>query len=102
MNRRRFLPGAEHEMLETARFYESKKPGLGRDFLDEVERTITSAEKRPYLGARHSDNIRRRILRRFPFGVLYAVEPDRIIIVAVMHLHRYPGYWRDRLNITLH
>lgn len=102
MNQRRFLPGAENEMFEAARFYESRKPGLSKDFLDEVERTIVSVEKQPHLGAKHSANIRRRIIRRFPFGVLYAVEPDRIVVVAVMHLHRRPDYWKGRLDITVH
>ena len=42
--------------------------------------------------------MRRRMLNRFPYGLLYAVEADRIIVVAVMHLHRRPGYWKDRLH----
>ncbi len=42
--------------------------------------------------------LRRRILRRFPFGFLYAIEPERIVIVAVAHLKRRPGYWKDRVE----
>jgi plasmid stabilization system protein ParE len=97
MSDRRFLFPAEEEMHEAARFYEDRSPGLGRDFLDEVERTIDSIVKDPYSGRRISGHIRRRILRRFPFGVLYAMEPSRIVIVAVMHLRREPGYWQDRI-----
>jgi plasmid stabilization system protein ParE len=38
----------------------------------------------------------RYLLRRYPFGVVYRIEPTRILIVAVAHGHRRPGYWRDR------
>lgn len=93
-----FLPAAEAEMLEAARFYDDRSRGLGHDFLDEVERTTESIVEQPYSGAKISGNIRRRILRRFPFGVLYTVEPDRILVVAVMHLRRRPGYWKDRIS----
>jgi len=36
------------------------------------------------------------MVRRFPFGILYRIEPEQIVVVAVMHLRRRPGYWRDR------
>ena len=97
MSDRRFLVPAEEEMHQAARFYEDRSSGLGRNFLDEVERTMESIVKHPHLGRRISGNIRRRILRRFPFGILYAMEPARIVIVAVMHLRREPGYWQDRI-----
>ncbi len=93
-----FLPAAEAELHEAAQFYEGRSGGLGHDFLDEVERVIESIVEQPYSGVRISRNIRRRILRRFPFGVLYAVEPDGILVVAVMHLRRRPGYWKDRIS----
>ncbi len=72
MSDRRFLLPAEQEMYEAAGFYEDRSPGLWRDFLAEVERTIESIVNVPHAGPRISGNIRRRILRRFPFGVLYA------------------------------
>lgn len=84
-------------MNEAARFYEERSPGLGRDFLEEIERTIDSLVAHPESGPRISRNLRRRIVRRFPFGVIYAVETDRIIIVAIMHLRRRPGYWKGRI-----
>ena len=79
MTARGFLPAAETEMREAARFYEERSRGLGHDFLNEVERTIESIVEQPYSGVRISSSTRRRILRRFPFGVLYTVEPDRIL-----------------------
>ena len=91
-----FLPEAEEEMNEAARFYERRKKGLGVEFLSEVERTIASILAHPQSGQTISPSIRRRIVHRFPFGVLYAVHSDKIVIVAVAHLKRRPGYWKDR------
>jgi plasmid stabilization system protein ParE len=93
-----FLPEAEEEMNEAARFYEGRSEGLGEDFLDEVQRTVESILAFPKSGPVVSENLRRRILRRFPFGLLYATDAERIVIVAVAHLKRRPGYWKDRIE----
>lgn len=84
-------------MVEAARFYETQSPGLGRDFLEDVEQAVQSIVRHPEAGPIIAEGIRRRILRRFQFGVLYAVEPDAIVVVAVMHLRRRPGYWKNRI-----
>jgi plasmid stabilization system protein ParE len=93
-----FLPEAEEEMNEAAQFYEGRTERLGEDFLDEVEHTIQSILAFPRSGPVVSKNLRRRILRRFPFGLLYAIENERIVIVALAHLKRRPGYWKDRIE----
>ena len=93
-----FLPEAEEEMNEAAQFYEGRSEGLGEDFLDEVQHTIESILAFPESGPVVSEHFRRRILRRFPFGLLYAIEAERILIVAVAHLKRRPGYWKDRVE----
>ncbi len=69
-----FLPEAEEEMNEAAGFYERRRERLGLEFLNEVQRTITSILAHPQSGPSVSPNIRRRIVRRFPFGVLYAIH----------------------------
>ncbi len=96
-----FLPEAEEEMNQTARFYERRREGLGLEFLNEVQRTIASILAHPQSGPAVSPNIRRRIVSRFPFGVLYAIEgkkDKKIVIVAVAHLKRRPGYWKERIG----
>ena len=92
-----FLPEAEEEMNEAARFYEERSEGLGEDFLAEVEHTVASILAFPKGGPVVSRNLRRRIMRRFPFGLLYAIEAEQIVIVAVSHLKRRPDYWKDRV-----
>ena len=97
MTEHHFLPEAEEEMNEAEQFYEGESEGMGEDFLDEVQHTVESILAFPKSGPVVSENLRRRILRRFPFGLLYAVEDERIVIVAFAHLKRRPGYWKDRV-----
>jgi hypothetical protein len=85
-------------MNEAARFYEGRKEGLGLEFLNEVQRTITSILAHPQSGPAVSPNIRRRIVRGFPFGVLYAMHESKMVVVAVAHLKRRPGYWKERIG----
>ena len=98
MKEYQFLPEAEEEMNEAARFYEGRSEGLGEDFLEEVQHTVESILAFPQSGPVISENLRRRILQRFPFGLLYAIEDERIVIVAVAHLKRRPGYWKGRVE----
>jgi len=91
-----FLQSAEEEMVEAARFYEQRQIGLGADFLAEVEHSIRRVRENPEAGTPVRRGFRRRLLRRFPHGVLYRVDSDEIVIVAVMHLRRRPDYWHKR------
>jgi len=92
-----FLPEAEQEMLEAARYYESQAAGLGEDYLSEIERAVAAIAESPKTWPIIEGNLRRRLVRRFPFGILYCVEPEEIVIIAIAHLRRKPGYWRERI-----
>jgi plasmid stabilization system protein ParE len=93
-----FHPEAYEEMLESARFYETRSEGLGADFLDAVEEVTRSIQQFPKAGRIERLDVRRRLVPGFPFSVLYQVQGRRIFIAAVMHQHRRPGYWRKRLR----
>lgn len=92
----RFLRPAELEMLDAARYYELQAPGLGDDFLDKIGSAIQDIAEHPERWPIIRFNIRRRLVHRFPYAILYRVEPDEIIIQATMHLHRHPDYWLNR------
>ncbi len=92
----RFLTPARLEFLEALSFYESRAPGLGADFLDELERSVESIASNPSLGASFEGGTRRVLLRRFPFGIIYEILSDHVLVVAVAHHRRRPGHWRDR------
>lgn len=98
MTRVVFHPLAERELIESARFYEARSGGLGGDFIRQVERTLAQIVLHPEAGTFFSGTIRRRLVQRFPFAVLYQPAPEELWVIAVMHLHRRPGYWKDRLR----
>ena len=91
----RFLDPAEEEMLETARIYEDHAVGLGERFLDEVEGCVELLLDQPNIG-RRVGKFRRFPLRKFPFTLIYALEDDDLVVVAVSHHRRRPGYWMGR------
>jgi toxin ParE1/3/4 len=92
----RFLPAAEEEMTEASMFYENASTGLGHDFLDDVQGVIDHLRQHPHAGASIASGLRRTPLRKFPFSLIYSVEPDAILTIAVAHDRRRPGYWRHR------
>lgn len=94
----RFLGPAEWEMLDAARYYELQATGLGRDFLEKIDSVLKSIAECPESCPAITFNVRRRLIHRFPYGLLYRLESQEIIILAVMHLHRRPDYWTDRLR----
>lgn len=94
----RFLDEAEEEMLAAAERYERKVPNLGEAFLSEVRRVIDVVASRPRIGAPVSKDTRGAFLRRFPCTVIYGEAGDELLIVAVAHHRRRPGYWKDRLT----
>jgi plasmid stabilization system protein ParE len=92
----RFLTPAEAEMFDAAAYYEMQAPGLGNNFLSVIEGAISEIEENPKTWPEIDQGIRRRLVRRFPYSVLYHIHVDEIIIVAVMHQKQKPNYWIDR------
>jgi hypothetical protein len=93
----RFLLPAEEEMTEASVFYETATSGLGAGFLDEAQRVINIVREHPELGQSVGRGLRRALLHRFPFSLIYAVEVDEVLIVAVANQRRRPDYWRSRI-----
>ena len=96
MKTARFVSPAEREMVQAAQYYNSKVPNLGAEFLHEVKKAVMRLEADPDAAQKVRGDVRRRLIRRFPFGVLYRIDPDEIVILAVMHLSRHPDYWHRR------
>ena len=92
-----FHPEARLEYRESAAFYEARRAGLGAAFTIEVEAAIERILQNPNSWRVIEEDIRRCLTHTFPYGILYTIERDHILIVAVMHLHRKPGYWRNRV-----
>ena len=90
------MPGARIELLEAFRYYEGQKAGLGRSFAQEVNQAVKGIVAHPLACPKHLARTRRCRLHRFKYGIVYRVRETEIRILAVMHLHRRPGYWRGR------
>jgi plasmid stabilization system protein ParE len=92
----RLHPEAENEMIEAAAYYEAQQADLGKRFLAAVQDAINSIQINPRLYPVVDLDVRRCLAKVFPFGVLFRIRPDEIVIVAVMHLARHPDYWKHR------
>ncbi|MBI5501096.1 MAG: type II toxin-antitoxin system RelE/ParE family toxin [Deltaproteobacteria bacterium] len=93
--------GAAAEVSAAVSWYEEREPALGAAFLGELDRGLAVIAEAPYRwpvwpGARPELGARRFLLARFPYGIAYRVRGQRIIVLAVAHLHRRPGYWKVR------
>ena len=89
-------PDAEADIENAAFWYEKQRPGLGNDFLDEVQSTLKILTENPCLYPVVHKNIRRALIRRFPFGLYYFIDKKFIIVAAVMHSSRHPENWKKR------
>ena len=92
----KFHSEARKEFFEAAEYYEDQVVGLGGDFIDEVEKVLDVIGQQPASGTKITKIERRFLVSRFPYGIIYSVEEDRITIFAVMNLRRKPGYWKSR------
>ena len=93
----KFHPDAELEMLDAAVWYEGEQKGLGKRFLDHVQEAVGNLSVDPGIYQIVAGDVRRKLVKTFPYGVLFRELPGHIVVIAVMHLHREPGYWQERL-----
>ena len=94
----RYLSPAADEFLEASQFYESQSAGLGADFLDAVQHVVDVLRERPMIGPVVEGDLRKAVVHRFPFTIIYSAEEDELLIIAVAHQRRRPGYWRERID----
>ncbi|MBI5233020.1 MAG: type II toxin-antitoxin system RelE/ParE family toxin [Deltaproteobacteria bacterium] len=89
---------AQLEIDEAVAWFDSQSQGLGTRFLDDIDRTVRRIVAFPLSCAEIETEIRRCLFTRFPYGIIYGVDNDTIVVIAVAHLHREPRYWMDRLS----
>ena len=92
------LSPAEAELADAVSYYNEQSEGLGYEFAAEVKQTIARILQLPDAWTHLSARTRRCRTKRFPFGLVYQVRGDLVLIVAVMHLRRHPDTWRSRLG----
>ena len=93
-----FHPEALAEYEYAARHYEAQQAGLSGRFIEAVKSALDGIASTPQRWPVLEQDIRRRLTRVFPYAILYSAEADYILIIAVMHCHQEPGYWRTRIG----
>ena len=92
-----YLDEALDEAEQAARWYADRSPTAAAGFADELDVAAAAIGQAPETWPPYDHGTRRFLLRRFPYFLVYRVEPERVVIVAVAHAHRRPGYWKDRV-----
>ena len=93
-----FLSAANEDLDHAINYYRLRSLVVARDFFNEVRRASTLLLDFPQACPIVRGEVRQKVLRRFPFSVLYMIDGDRVVVVAVMHHHRRPDYWHDRIS----
>lgn len=92
-----FLPKASEELEAAASYYDNHQPGLGRQLIAEARKARQRISALPSAAPEVRPGIRRRSIRRFPYQIIYRVSDDHVLIIAVAHKRRRPGFWTDRV-----
>jgi plasmid stabilization system protein ParE len=92
----RFLPEAEAELLETARWYRQQTPGLDLEFMKCIEDALAMIGRSPNLFPLVHRQLRRALVRRFPYAIFYEVRSAEIVVYAIFHFRRNPKRWKTR------
>ena len=88
---------AQLELEDASEYYELEVPGLGVQFREEIKRGISRIREYPDAWAKEKGDVRRYLLYRFPYKILYSIEKNYIYVIAIAHCHRRPDYWVDRI-----
>lgn len=92
----KFHPAALDEYEESIRYYRERDPAIADRFIEIVERTIADIVETPDRWRFVEADVRRCLTRVFPYGILYSIETDYVLVLAIMHCSREPGYWKTR------
>ncbi len=91
-----FKAEATQDILEAVRWYEDRRAGLGRQLALSFQRVFDQIQRMPELHRVVHGNVRRAVLRDYPYCVYYRIDPGEVVILAVMHSKRDPQLWKSR------
>ncbi|NJM77703.1 MAG: type II toxin-antitoxin system RelE/ParE family toxin [Acaryochloridaceae cyanobacterium RU_4_10] len=93
-----FHPDTLTEYAEAVQYYDAaQRAKVAQGFINAVEDAVSRIRESPERYAAIDEDVRKCMTRKFPYGILYIIEQDYILILAVMHCSRKPGYWKNRL-----
>ena len=91
-------PEAELDLQAAFNWYEKNSRGLGSEFIRVVDASLSAIQRNPFAYPIVYREIRRKLIRRFPYGIFYLIESETIYIIACLHVKRDPHQWQRRLN----
>lgn len=77
-------------------WYEAEEPGLGLEFLDQIRLVYRRILENPLGYEKQRSDVRRGLMRQFPYAIYFSIEPETILILAVLHIARDPTEWQLR------
>ena len=92
-----FLSQAKQEFEQTIDYYESCSEGLGKQFAIEIQRSLLHITQYPHTWTLLRHGLRRYIINRFPYAILYNIDGDTVVVIAIMNTSQKPDYWTERL-----
>lgn len=92
-------PEAEEDLKEAFSWYEDNRTGLGYDFLLQVDAGIHFIKRNPEIHSIEYKGTRKHIIKRFPYKIIYLIEEEKIIVIAVIHDKRSPELSKKRIDI---
>ncbi len=90
-------PEARTDLLDAFNWYQEQRPGLGFDFKLCVDEVFSKLHRRPNIYKHVHKEVRRVVTQRFPFGVFYLLDNNKVIVIAVLHARRDPKKWKQRI-----
>jgi plasmid stabilization system protein ParE len=94
----RLTSAAEQDFTAAFLWYEEQSVGLGRRLMARVDDLLARIAETPLQFPEIASGYRRALLQRFPYGIYFSCACDEVLVHAILHLHRDPGFWQDRLN----
>jgi plasmid stabilization system protein ParE len=96
VNIRLLLP-ADEEFAEAVLWYYNESPSTARRFKNVIEESIRAVAANPTRYRKYSRNIRVKVVRGFPYSIFFSIDPTEIVVTAIAHDAREPGYWQHRV-----
>lgn len=93
-----YLKLAKFEFHDAISHYENEQKGLGRKFESDIKSSLHRIKNFPKAYVKIKDDIQKCVLHKFPYNIIFSIEEDLILIIAVAHHHRKPDYWVDRVE----
>jgi plasmid stabilization system protein ParE len=92
----RFLAAAETDLRDGFDWYEQRQVGLGAEFVRCIDSCVELIRRHPELGSVIHRQVRRALIRRFPYSIMYLIDADVVVVIAIFHAARDPNVWKRR------